>query len=916
MTKTSSLHVDTSVMGSTGSVTLASSSNLITSPAFETTLISYANKVLKVKSPSTAVIDPSVAPYVTSILRSSLSNASSTDLTISGSRDKEVCNVRDIAEYDALMELLMEQCEMESEKAHSALGCIARAIQTGEFQDFGGGRSRSMSLGMGFHHHYHNGHKSFNSNSIGNGTMSHLGIGNGNLLMSPSGKFRSKSMGAEHDYYGGGGGGEEGDTFHFLGNMLKENVGSSLRRTAEEDDYERSFGDGPLSYHVGRMDPSISTCVLPDWSSVGKRQDTPEIKKEGVSVIEEEPSNFLEEEEMPVEKTPLKHNENKVGIHGSSILSGSTMAAETPSAGVLLSAGVFSPFLTEEERKVAEGLKNLPAPMFSFTPLKQDQLIPLDLLGVIDDPSTPSAGDMGKNQLTSPKISKLSNNSNSKSIADSNDCEATMQGTYQNRSDAKKDKEGKALNASTSDIMSNETAVPQSKPQLGGKVKKKIKKKDTELAAALFAKPRSRSISYDEKSPKLKPMAPPPASKIGLSGLKTCSADALMSNSIPALFQKQLNSAIEILMAMNFDICQEAAHEAALVSNADVNIAQHVIDGALSAPPVCRHLLKDGCYRSDCQFSHDVDGHTCLFWLRGRCGKGDSCRFMHGFSEKLLDGVNVDFRNTFETEDTTESVFALPQAHSSSMKPPIVKTGNLVQYNLKNSFSLSKVAFSGSAGNSSSSNLAVENSIAESLDHKENSLFPSIANQSSPPSQALDMGSPTNTSHHASSSSTFSFASIASRGYNRTSSFNKGNETIDRHEGSKDSWECSTVRIPQNLWTASQNRVSGAFHITDPIARFKEVSSTIQRDDIIDLHFQSVKTFPKVLSSFLPSKLKDHGEVWVITGSGHHVSRNSHQKGGGVLENAVIAWLSSNEYKYSRGKDKNGFGGALLVYNR
>lgn len=903
-----SLQVDTAVMGtgsrSGGGLT---SPTLITSPAFETTLISYANKILKIKSPTTAVIDPSVAPYVTSILRSSLSDMSSSSSRSKDSsrdRDKEV-SVRNIAEYDALMELLMEQCDMESEMAHSALSSIARAIQTGEFQDFGG-RSRSLSLGMGFHQNHH-GQSSFNSNLIGNGTMSYLGIGNGSLMMSPSGKFRSKSMGAEHDYYG------DGDAMRFLGNMLKENDASSSLKTTDENGYERTLVDGTSS-HRGRMDPSIiSTCTLPDWSVAKRRQDSPEIK-DGDCVIEEEPSNFLDDEDAPLEKTPVKHAESEV----TNILSGTTMT-ETPSSDVLLTGGGFSPFLTEEERKVAEGLKNLQTPMFSFTPLKQDQLIPLDLLGMIDDPSTPSSGDMGTRQTMSTQISKLNTLSSiSDSIADSGDCVAALQGNHQDPTDVGKHNQDHSFNGTTLEVhSSNETTAPQAKPPLlGAKSKKKVKKKDHELAAALFAKPRSRSISYDEKSPKLKPMAPPPASKIGLSGLKNCSADALLSNSIPALFQKQLDSAIEILMAMNFDICREAAHEAALVSNADVNIAQHVIDGALSAPPVCRHLLKDGCYRSDCQFSHDVDGHTCLFWLRGRCGKGESCRFMHGFSEKLLDGVNVDFRHASESEDKTEATFALPGAQPSSMKPPIVKTGNLVQYNMKNSFSISQRPYSGSGGNLSSYNLQAENQMAESSDNNIDALFPGMVNQNSPPSDVLETSPPANAPQTVSSGSSFSFATIASKGYNKMSSFNKGKETTEYHEINKDSWECSTVRIPQNLWTAAQNRTSGAFHITDPIARFKEVSSTIQRDDVIDLHFQSAKTFPVVLSSFLPSKLKDHGEVWVITGSGHHVSRNSHQKGGGVLESAVITWLSSNDYKFSRGKDKNGFGGAILVYKR
>lgn len=97
------------------------------------------------------------------------------------------------------------------------------------------------------------------------------------------------------------------------------------------------------------------------------------------------------------------------------------------------------------------------------------------------------------------------------------------------------------------------------------------------------------------------------------------------------------------------------------------------------------------------------------------------------------------------------------------------------------------------------------------------------------------------------------------------------------------------------------------------MARYKEVSQYVQRQDVIDLHYQSVKTFAVVLRNVLPEKLREHGEAWIVTGSGHHVNRNSHQKSGGVLETAVHSWLTSNSYKFVKGRDKNGFGGALLV---
>ena len=114
-------------------------------------------------------------------------------------------------------------------------------------------------------------------------------------------------------------------------------------------------------------------------------------------------------------------------------------------------------------------------------------------------------------------------------------------------------------------------------------------------------------------------MAHPASQVLEMSDLNNCSASAVLNNSLPALFQKQLDSAVEILMAMNYDLCRDAAHDAALVPNANVNVAQHVIDGDLHAPPVCRHMLDDGCYRSDCHFMDydgivDCDGFTCVLF--------------------------------------------------------------------------------------------------------------------------------------------------------------------------------------------------------------------------------------------------------------------------------------------------------------
>lgn len=910
------LYIDT-----TKNTVSSSSSMNMTSPAFESTLISYASRMLKIKSPQTAVIDDSVAPYVTSILRSAFSNLSPTDLarvrTTTDTDEKdgsssplEIQEVVD--EYDALMELLMEQCEMEQDKSRETLASIARAIQTGDCE---------VSL-SDHHSHGHGGNGLLFGNShsgmVGSRKLSFNGalVGNGTLMMGGYGglgdRYRSKSMGAEHDSYA------EEDAIRLLGDMLNErNNGNSMVHR------KKSIGSSSLS-------------TLPPWSVANRNDDDSPGRGAAGGVIEEEPSIFFDEEESESHgnnnsyaiASSETHEENK--NQGYNVLS-LPVELQTPlkqDATNFLSPG-FSPFMTEEEKKVAESLKNLPAPTFSFTPLKQDQLIPLDLLGAIDDPSSP----MGILGMVKPEEASTQNPSELVQMT------ATTSPLKQSPQSMNMEEEGAsggstlgnsdkpdavsrngsepfasplpvATNNGSPTSESAATPAPQGKPVIG-KGKKKGKK-NNDLAAALFTRPRSRSMqNYDEKSPKLKPMAPPPASQIGMAGLKNCSADALMKNSIPALFQKQLDSAVEILLAMNYDICREAAHEAALVSNADVNIAQHVIDGALAAPPVCRHLLNDGCYRSDCHFSHDVDGHTCLFWLRGRCGKGaDSCRFMHGFSEKLLDGVDVE----------QVSCFVLPPAQAAQ-KPSVVKTGNLVQHNMMASFSsASRGVFS---SNNKVSDVPRNRAVSDA-----GTFYSSIDLSADPPlsktpppvqvsSNPILGTTSRETGSQSGSPPTFSFASIASKGYSKGSSFNKDKPVAIVSSGKAPiNDNKKTVRIPQNLWTASYQRSAGAFRITDPIARYKEVANSVQRNDVIDLHFQSLKTFPTVLSTILPEKLKDHREVWIVTGSGHHVSKNSHQKQGGILESAVVGWLVSNDYNFAKGKDKNGHSGALMVYSR
>ena len=158
------------------------------------------------------------------------------------------------------------------------------------------------------------------------------------------------------------------------------------------------------------------------------------------------------------------------------------------------------------------------------------------------------------------------------------------------------------------------------------------------------------------------------------------------------------------------------------------------------------------------------------------------------------------------------------------------------------------------------------------------------------------------------------------------------------------------VRIPAESWVDLAARAgASAFAIADPMERFAAVNRCHRRPDgsvwpltllfedeaggggagggLVDLHFQSRSTVSAVLEEVLPPMLSHHAEVWVVTGSGHHVAQRSHQKQGGVLWAAVDAHLGEalpglSEadrrcwYSYHPAKDHNGYHCAFLVRRR
>lgn len=363
---------------------------------------------------------------------------------------------------------------------------------------------------------------------------------------------------------------------------------------------------------------------------------------------------------------------------------------------------------------------------------------------------------------------------------------------------------------------------------------------------------------------------------------------------------------VEMLLSINLELSEDAAWEAALVSRNDVNVAQYVLEKAMSAPPVCRHMLNNSCYRSDCQFSHDIKGHTCLFWLKGRCGK-ENCRFLHGFPEHLLEGMNKEYLPpqaipipVTTTNLVQHNMSTSPQPFSflsSSLDSMGSAFGSGGAYSLPIAHQQSSPVLTSSLGNASSNTLlqhrfGLDNSNDISQDNN-NGDYPAIQETTArykytPPSKKTIQKRST------------SFASIASKGYNKSSFIGPKGETKEENNAIK------YVNIPEDLRIFHRN-MSSFFHIADPLQRYYEVAKSNHLDySVIDLHFQSLKTFPTVLAAVLPDKVMP---VWVVTGSGNHLPKNKH----GVLENAVVRWLTEKGYEVLKGREKNGYSGALLV---
>lgn len=508
-----------------------------------------------------------------------------------------------------------------------------------------------------------------------------------------------------------------------------------------------------------------------------------------------------------------------------------------------------------------------------ISPAQANNLIPVDLLGAIDSEDadasgiTPAASLPGQRLYCSGNSNQYANYNNSSSsnkiIQDRNDAFGISEQTT-----------------------ASQNSLEEAFPSLSAAAASRMSKRASRSS-------RSRQSSIDESSvsenssKKVSPHLEPQIAPHKQLQQKYYYLDE--SSAVSTDPTAMLQTTFDILVHMNPDMGQDAIFQAATMAGSDPGVAQYLMDCAMTAPPVCRHLLNNGCYRSDCSFSHDLEGHTCVFWLRGRCGKGSACQFLHGYNEKWLQKLGED-----QLQHQTE----------------------LEQYEQE-----------------------------QEHDEEEYSYATYGEGDGGGGGGPLWGGKNANTE-------VTSFANIASQGYSDQKSFHnqpifrsRSGSLVDNETGGIVYEECKfatgsvpTIKIPQDVWNPHQNRDSSAFHISDPIQRYLEVSrfhsqscggsrqqgnrygqtndsgSSSGRTDVIDLHFQSTKTFAEVLEVVLPEKLASEASgVWIVTGTGHHVGTKTHQRGGGVLESAVMNWLTEKGYDFLKGRDRNGHGGALYV---
>ena len=174
------------------------------------------------------------------------------------------------------------------------------------------------------------------------------------------------------------------------------------------------------------------------------------------------------------------------------------------------------------------------------------------------------------------------------------------------------------------------------------------------LAASLFTtstRTRSNSLATSPTSPGLKPvnstLLKPTIGPDGWYEMST--VNVISEDTLPLLAEDKI---VEVEGMMGYfqtlhpQVSAGALDVSLKLAKNDIALASFILNRALTLPPICRHLLAGGCYRSDCTYSHDPSTHTCSFWMRGRCSSTE-CKFLHGF--KGADEGWEQVRHEYET---------------------------------------------------------------------------------------------------------------------------------------------------------------------------------------------------------------------------------------------------------------------------
>lgn len=142
-------------------------------------------------------------------------------------------------------------------------------------------------------------------------------------------------------------------------------------------------------------------------------------------------------------------------------------------------------------------------------------------------------------------------------------------------------------------------------------------------------------------------------------------------------------------------------------------------------------------------------------------------------------------------------------------------------------------------------------------------------------------------------------------------------------EGQGGRGEVRVVEAPPQLWSSIPD--PQCYHIRDAMDRYAAVNAMegsaehvklpptmgrIGPVGKVDFHYQSLATLSRIIKPVVSEAMKANKEVWIITGKGNHVDKDSFQKQGGVLQTEVERWLMDNEIRYAKGK----VAGAILIY--